>query len=80
MPPGVAAIWMRTLGQDLLQPPGVGGWPGGRSWIGTGAMIDRVRFAMQLADGKLFSQAETGGKSSYAVVAERLSAVESQFD
>lgn len=78
--PGVAAIWLRTLGQDLLQPPGVGGWPGGKSWIGTGAMTDRVRFAIQLADGKLLTSTPADGKTSRPDIARQLSSVEAQFD
>ncbi len=78
--PGIAAIWMRAFGQDLLQPPGVGGWPGGRSWLGTGAMIDRARFAIQLADGKLFGQPEIAGVPSRDGLEEQLTSVEAQFD
>ena len=29
----VLADWMARLGQDLFDPPNVGGWPGGRSWV-----------------------------------------------
>jgi uncharacterized protein (DUF1800 family) len=78
--PGVAAIWRRALGQHLLHPPGVGGWSGGRSWIGTGAMIDRARFAIQAADGSLLSRAGDSRKIWLTGVAEQLSSVEAQFD
>ena len=27
------ADWSAGMGQDLFEPPNVGGWPGGRAWI-----------------------------------------------
>src|SRR5439155_25626173 len=32
-------------------PPYVGGWPGGRSWLGTRAVIGRHNYAVGLLDG-----------------------------
>jgi uncharacterized protein (DUF1800 family) len=52
--PQVAAAWMRSMGQDLLHPPGVGGWPGGRASLGATAMINRARFARMLGEGTLY--------------------------
>ena len=52
--PQVAAAWMRSIGQDLLHPPGVGGWPGGRTWLGATAMINRARFASMVGEGTLY--------------------------
>jgi uncharacterized protein (DUF1800 family) len=52
--PQVAAAWMRGMGQDLFHPPGVGGWPGGRTWLGATAMINRARFASLLGEGTLY--------------------------
>jgi hypothetical protein len=46
------AEWAARLGQDLFYPPNVGGWPGGRSWISTGAMIGRTNYAAALAGGR----------------------------
>jgi uncharacterized protein (DUF1800 family) len=40
-----------NLGQDLFHPPNVGGWPGGRSWLGTRAVIGRHNYAVGLLDG-----------------------------
>ena len=41
----------RLMGQQLLNPPSVGGWQTGREWIDGGALVERVNFAMnQLAD------------------------------
>jgi uncharacterized protein (DUF1800 family) len=47
------AEWAERLGQDLFYPPNVGGWPGGRDWLTTQAIIGRANFAAALAEGKL---------------------------
>jgi uncharacterized protein (DUF1800 family) len=47
------ADWSARLGQDLFRPPNVGGWPGGRRWISTRAMIGRANFAAALVEGRL---------------------------
>ena len=36
---------LRTMGQDLLAPPNVKGWPGDRAWINTATWLNRVRAA-----------------------------------
>jgi len=41
------------LGQDVFYPPNVFGWPGGREWITTRAMIGRAAFASELARGSM---------------------------
>jgi uncharacterized protein (DUF1800 family) len=46
------AEWAARLGQDLFYPPNVGGWPGGRAWISTGALIGRANYAAALAGGR----------------------------
>lgn len=33
----------RTLGQIVLNPPNVAGWPGGRSWIDSSSLLFRMR-------------------------------------
>jgi len=40
---------MGQLGQDLLNPPNVGGWPGGANWVNAGTLLGRFNFAEQLA-------------------------------
>jgi uncharacterized protein (DUF1800 family) len=45
----VLADWCARLGQDLFYPPNVGGWPGGRAWINTRAVIGRANYAAALA-------------------------------
>jgi uncharacterized protein (DUF1800 family) len=39
------------MGQDLFEPPNVGGWPAGRAWIHTRSMIGRANFAAALVSG-----------------------------
>ncbi len=45
------ADWSARIGQDLFEPPNVGGWNGGRAWIGARAMIARANFVAALIDG-----------------------------
>jgi hypothetical protein len=35
---------MRRMGQELFNPPHVGGWPNGLAWIGPGTMLERANF------------------------------------
>jgi len=42
---------LRGLGQDLLAPPNVKGWPGQLAWINTATWITRVNGARSIADG-----------------------------
>src|SRR5262249_49628654 len=48
----VLADWSARLGQDLFYPPNVGGWPGGRSWLSTRALIGRTNYAAALVEGR----------------------------
>ena len=36
---------MTIMGQDLLNPPNVGGWPGGLTWASANALAERFNFA-----------------------------------
>jgi uncharacterized protein (DUF1800 family) len=45
------ADWSARLGQNLFDPPNVGGWPGGRDWISPRSMILRTNFALALVGG-----------------------------
>jgi uncharacterized protein (DUF1800 family) len=49
----VLAEWCGRLGQDLFYPPNVGGWPGGRSWLTTRALVGRANYASALVEGVL---------------------------
>jgi uncharacterized protein (DUF1800 family) len=40
---------MVNMGQQLFEPPDVGGWDLGPSWFSTGGMLARMNFASQLA-------------------------------
>jgi uncharacterized protein (DUF1800 family) len=44
----VLADWCTRLGQDLFDPPNVGGWPGGRSWLSARSLIGRASYAAAL--------------------------------
>ena len=48
----VLADWCGRLGQDLFDPPNVGGWPGGRAWITTRSAIGRANLAAALIGGE----------------------------
>jgi uncharacterized protein (DUF1800 family) len=52
-PPSTLALadWSARLGQDVFDPPNVGGWPGGRAWISTRSMIGRANYAAALLSG-----------------------------
>jgi uncharacterized protein (DUF1800 family) len=39
---------LRTLGQDLLSPPNVKGWPGGEAWISSQTLLARKQFVERL--------------------------------
>jgi uncharacterized protein (DUF1800 family) len=51
----VLGEWAALLGQDLFQPPNVGGWPGGRAWLTTQALVGRANYAVALAAGELWA-------------------------
>jgi uncharacterized protein (DUF1800 family) len=53
-PPSTLSLagWIRQLGQDLLNPPNVGGWPEGREWLTGKSIIARTKFASALVDGR----------------------------
>ena len=40
---------MKSMGQELFNPPSVKGWDGGMTWINTTTLLTRFNFAMQLA-------------------------------
>lgn len=45
------AEWIARMGQDLFYPPNVFGWPGGRNWLNSRALVARINFAAALVDG-----------------------------
>jgi uncharacterized protein (DUF1800 family) len=51
----VLAEWLRRMEQDLFYPSNVGGWPGGRAWLSTRAVLARANFIAALVAGELNS-------------------------
>ena len=45
------ADWSARMGQDLFDPPNVGGWPPGRAWIHARGLIARANYAAALISG-----------------------------
>jgi uncharacterized protein (DUF1800 family) len=45
------ADWSGRMGQDLFEPPNVGGWPSGRAWVHTRSLIARANYAAALVSG-----------------------------
>ncbi|MCC7371947.1 MAG: DUF1800 domain-containing protein [Chloroflexi bacterium] len=43
---------MRSMGQDILNPPNVAGWAGGRAWINPTTLLERFNFAARLATAR----------------------------
>lgn len=42
-------VSMEAMGQELFNPPNVGGWPGGEDWISSATVLERVNFANGVA-------------------------------
>ena len=43
---------MRSMGQDLLEPPSVKGWDGGERWINTSTLLARINFANYMSQSR----------------------------
>jgi hypothetical protein len=43
---------LRLLGQEILNPPNVAGWPGDRYWINPSTLLTRFNFAARLATAR----------------------------
>jgi uncharacterized protein (DUF1800 family) len=43
---------LRTLGQEILNPPNVAGWPGGAYWINPSTLLTRFNFTARLATAR----------------------------
>jgi uncharacterized protein (DUF1800 family) len=54
-PPSTVMLskWSANMGQNLFYPPNVGGWAGGRGWLGARFVVSRANFASALVEGKL---------------------------
>jgi hypothetical protein len=70
VPQSVLVSKLDAMGQQLLAPPNVKGWPGGKSWLNTSTVLARHNFAQQVASGHLeanysprnFLDSEDGGE------------------
>jgi uncharacterized protein (DUF1800 family) len=45
------ADWSARIGQDVFEPPNVGGWPAGRGWIHPRSLIARANYVAALMSG-----------------------------
>jgi uncharacterized protein (DUF1800 family) len=45
------ADWSARMGQDVFDPPNVGGWPAGQKWIHSRSLIARANYAAALVTG-----------------------------
>jgi uncharacterized protein (DUF1800 family) len=43
---------LRSLGQEILNPPNVAGWPGDQYWINPSTLLSRFNFAARLATAR----------------------------
>lgn len=43
---------LRDVGQDLLNPPNVAGWPGDQAWINPSTLLARFNFAARLSSAR----------------------------
>ncbi|HEY0582225.1 MAG TPA: DUF1800 domain-containing protein [Chloroflexota bacterium] len=64
---------LRTLGQELLNPPNVAGWQGGTSWINPTTLLTRFNVAARLAtargqpgDGAELTLGDSLGSSNFS--------------
>ncbi|HET7119243.1 MAG TPA: DUF1800 domain-containing protein [Hanamia sp.] len=53
--PEAQLLFERALGQILFYPPNVAGWPGGKNWIDSSALMLRMRLPQILTDADEFS-------------------------
>lgn len=51
----VMLLLQRILGQMLLYPPNVAGWPGGKSWIDSSTLMMRMRIPQLISDNDEFN-------------------------
>jgi hypothetical protein len=53
--PEMQLLFERALGQILFYPPNVAGWPGGKNWIDSSALMLRMRIPQILTDADDFT-------------------------
>jgi hypothetical protein len=52
--PEIQLLFQRVLGQMLFYPPNVAGWPGGKNWIDSSALMFRMRLPQILTNADEF--------------------------
>jgi uncharacterized protein (DUF1800 family) len=52
--PEMQLLFQRVLGQILFYPPNVAGWPGGKNWIDSSALMFRMRLPQILTNAEEF--------------------------
>lgn len=52
--PETQLLFQRVLGQILFYPPNVAGWPGGKNWIDSSALMFRMRLPQILTNAEEF--------------------------
>ena len=45
------ADWSARMGQDVFDPPNVGGWPGGKKWVHSRSVVARANYVTALVTG-----------------------------
>ena len=71
---------MARLGQDLFNPPNVGGWPEGRAWLTSRSIIGRTRFATALVEGRPIGLAAPIDASAIATTQGRAASIDDILD
>jgi len=74
------AGWIARLGQNLFNPPNVGGWPGGRAWLTSQSIIGRTKFARALVEGRSIGLAAPIDASAIATVQGRATSIDDILD
>ena len=75
---GASAVGLRTLGalnqmgQLVMSPPNVAGWPGGALWMNTGTLLARLNYLHQLA---LFKPSSDAGNTNGMAAAGMMNGV-----
>jgi len=67
-----------AMGQALLDPPNVAGWPGGPAWLSTGSWMSRMRFLLALSSAQkasLMSAMHAAGVTDHNTAVEHMVSV-----
>lgn len=62
----------RQLGQDVLDPPNVKGWPGGHAWITTSTLLTRQQFVQRVLRAQEVTMSSQGLLAEPGLPPERL--------